>query len=193
MMPDEMTRYKSKVCLLGDQTVGKTSLIRKFVLDQFSDDYIPTIGTKVTKRDVSLEKGGEKLNISLMVWDINGQWDMFKESVAEFKNFKPPTRFFSNSNGVFIVCDLTRRETFTHIHFWYDNIVKELGYKIPTVLLGNKHDITDKVVLTQEEIQAMNKDFNFPFYYTSARTGENVEKAFQTLAELILVEYNKQR
>ena len=191
MMPEEMTRYKGKVCLLGDQTVGKTSLIRKFVLDQFSDDYIPTIGTKVTKRDVYLEKGGGKLNISLMVWDINGQWDMFKESVAEFKNFKPPTRFFSNSNGVFIVCDLTRRETFTHIHFWYDNIVKELGYKIPTVLLGNKHDITDKVVLTQEEIQVMNKDFNFPFYYTSARTGENVEKAFQTLAELILAEYNK--
>lgn len=190
MMPDEMTRYKAKVCLLGDQTVGKTSLIRKFVLDQFSDDYIPTIGTKVTKRDVKLERNGEKLNISLMVWDINGQWDMFKESVAEFKNFKPPTRFFSNSNGVFIVCDLTRRETFTHIHFWYDNIVKELGYKIPTVLLGNKHDMTEKVALTQEDITVMNKDFNFPFFYTSARTGENVEKAFQTLADQILADLN---
>lgn len=190
-MTDEMTRYKAKVCLLGDQTVGKTSLIRKFVLDQFSDDYIPTIGTKVTKRDVAFEKDGAKTNVSLMVWDINGQWDMFKESVSEFKNFKPPTRFFSNSNGVFIVCDLTRRETFAHINFWYDNIVKEIGYKLPTVLLGNKCDLKDKVAVTYESIMAINRDYNFPFFYTSARTGENVEQAFQTLADLILKDFNR--
>src|SRR3990170_686092 len=70
MSPDFIKR---KVLLLGDASVGKTSLIRRFVVDKFSDDYITTIGTKVTKRDLRLELGNRTVDLSLMIWDVLGQ------------------------------------------------------------------------------------------------------------------------
>jgi small GTP-binding protein len=190
-MADEYQRYKAKVCLLGDPMVGKTSLIRKFVLDQFSDEYLSTLGAKVTKREMNLNIGGIQHNMSLMIWDIVGQADKFKDSLSDFKSFRPPSRFYSNTNGVLIVCDLTRRETFDRIKFWYDNIRTEMGYNIPTVLLGNKFDLKNDVKITYDEIMKVNRDFGFPFFYTSAKTGENVEMAFIKLSELLIDEFMK--
>src|SRR2546427_12905464 len=70
-MPDEA--MKVKILLLGDGGVGKTSLIRKFVVDQFSDDYITTIGTKVTKKDVTVGKPPNDVDIIMQIWDVLGQ------------------------------------------------------------------------------------------------------------------------
>src|SRR5436309_13623125 len=64
---------KRKILLLGDGAVGKTSLIRRFVVDKFSDDYITTIGTKVTKKDLRLESPGKATDMTLMIWEVLGQ------------------------------------------------------------------------------------------------------------------------
>src|SRR5438046_784173 len=64
---------KRKILLLGDGAVGKTSLIRRFVVDKFSDDYITTIGTKVTKKDLRLESPGKVTDLTFMIWDVLGQ------------------------------------------------------------------------------------------------------------------------
>ena len=66
-----MDKRTMKVCLLGDGSVGKTSLIRKYVLDKFNDDYIMTIGTKITKKEIPVKE--KNTNAVLMIWDILGQ------------------------------------------------------------------------------------------------------------------------
>ncbi|TLZ67325.1 MAG: hypothetical protein E6K16_00905 [Methanobacteriota archaeon] len=70
-MPDEA--MKVKILLLGDGGVGKTSLIRRFVVDQFSDDYITTIGTKVTKKDVVVGRPPNEVEVIMQIWDVLGQ------------------------------------------------------------------------------------------------------------------------
>src|SRR5439155_825420 len=66
-------RIKRKILLLGDGAVGKTSLIRRFVVDKFSDDYITTIGTKVTKKDLRIESPARSTDLTFMIWDVLGQ------------------------------------------------------------------------------------------------------------------------
>ena len=74
---------KTKVCLVGDNNVGKTSLIRRFVLDSFDDKYTSTIGTKVTKKEVNVKRdNGREVSLSMLVWDIMGQKG-FRELLRE--------------------------------------------------------------------------------------------------------------
>jgi len=111
---------KRKVVLLGDGAVGKTSLIRRFVLDQFDDKYIITIGTKVVKKDVMV--GDSK--VSLVVWDVLGQQTLFPLQALSIKG----------SKGAILVADLTRKETLISLtNFWIPQIHKIIG-SIPMVV-----------------------------------------------------------
>jgi len=191
-MPEQnIERFKAKICLLGDPMVGKTSIIRKYVLDQFSDEYIPTMGTKVTKREITFIRGDIRYYISLMIWDINGNPALMKESMTDFKDFIP-TSYLMGSEGVIFVCDITRKETFEHLKVWYDALSEIVGKQVFCVLLGNKVDLNDNAAITYDEIMEMNRTYGFPFYYTSARTGENVPTAFQMLAEELLNRIKKE-
>jgi small GTP-binding protein len=162
-----------KVCLLGDGQVGKTSLIRKFVLDQFSDDYITTVGTKVSKKKLFVEFPEEEqsVDLTLTIWDILGQ--------KEFKSLH--TTFYAGASGGLIVCDLTRFDTYESMKGWIQSLFHITG-EIPIVLLGNKCDLKDQHEVTEEALDNLAQEFKTIFVYTSARTGENVELAFQNLA-----------
>src|SRR5207249_1578112 len=98
MSPDFIKR---KILLLGDASVGKTSLIRRFVVDKFSDDYITTIGTKVTKKDLRFDQGNRTVDLSMMIWDVLGQ--------KGYKGIQESA--FRGARGVILVFDLTRPET----------------------------------------------------------------------------------
>ena len=113
-------RMRTKICLLGDGAVGKTSLIRRFVVDEFRDKYISTMGVKVMKKNVFLKN--PQRDVTLMIWDIMGQ-QIF---TPVFK------RYFKGSDGVLIVCDITRKETLKHIESWLKEITDVTG-TIPAV------------------------------------------------------------
>ena len=84
----ERIRVKGKVCLLGDIAVGKTSLIRRFVLDQFDDKYISTVGTKVTKKKMDFEfpEANCSVEVTLLIWDIMGQaLDVLKSTLSQYE------------------------------------------------------------------------------------------------------------
>jgi len=166
-----------KVCLLGDGQVGKTSLIRKFVLDQFSDDYITTVGTKVSKKKIYIEfpEEDKSVDLTLTIWDILGQ--------KEFRSLH--TTFYAGASGGLIVCDLTRFDTYESMKGWMESLFSITG-KIPLILIGNKSDLEDQRQVNEAAMNSLADEFESIFVLTSARSGENVELAFQNLAMSIV-------
>src|SRR5438132_4492367 len=126
---------KAKVCLVGDVAVGKTSLIKRFVQDEFDDRYIATVGTKVTKKTVDVVWRGAPATLDMMVWDIMGE-----------KGFRALLRdaYFEGSHGVIAVCDMTRKHTFYDFSNWVQAILKHAG-TVPIVFLGNKMDLRERL------------------------------------------------
>ena len=167
-----------KVCLLGDPAVGKTSLIQRYVLNEFSDDYLPTIGTKVTKRTLNLEfepKRPQNVNFSMLIFDILGQ--------MKFQNMHRP--YLQGSEGALIVCDLTREETISSLSGWYKRLTDVVG-EVPVIFLGNKIDLVDKDHPNKELLHCYAAEKGAVCLYTSARENNNVERAFEMLAKSIL-------
>ncbi|HEY7588008.1 MAG TPA: Rab family GTPase [Thermoplasmata archaeon] len=166
---------KSKVCLVGDVAVGKTSLIKRFVLEQFDDRYVATVGTKVTKKTVNVTWKGQPATLDIMVWDIMGE-----------KGFRALLRdaYFEGAHGVIAVCDLTRKDTFYDLDNWVQMVRKQVG-EVPVVFLGNKADLTERLVVTQEELARMGGIHSAKVFLTSAKTGQGVNEAFQALADAI--------
>src|SRR5204863_4259166 len=113
-----LKHIKAKVCLVGDVAVGKTSLIRRFVQDEFDDRYIATVGTKVTKKTVEVEWRGAPAMLDMMVWDIMGE-----------KGFRALLKeaYFHGANGVLAVCDLTRKHTLDDLADWVVVVRKHVG------------------------------------------------------------------
>ena len=165
-----LTGMKRKVCLVGDEGVGKTSIVHRFAYGAFDEEYMHTVGTMVSKRDVSVPETGH--TVSLLIWDISGRRDF----VDLFKK-----AYFKHVRGIVAVFDLTRPETFESLHEWLGE-TDASAPQIPTVVLANKADLTGERIIQDSGI----KDFCSPraisWLKTSARTGENVEAAFRHLA-----------
>ncbi len=177
---DEPLIAKLKVCLLGDGAVGKTSLIRRFVEDQFNDDYLLTIGTKTSKKRLIIKRTNpqREFHLTLMIWDIMGQ--------ISFRKLLHPT-YLKGAKGALLVCDLTRKETLEHLDDWIDSLYIE-GRVMPSVFVANKVDLEDQHVFGKAEFESVASAYDSPFFMTSAKTGENVEKAFQSLGEKLIDE-----
>ncbi len=169
--------FRRKICLLGDAAVGKTSLIKRYVQDKFDDKYIVTLGTKVTMKevDIRIPEKNEIVNITLMVWDILGQ--------REFKRLQ--TSYYRGANGAMVVADFTRKETLASIHGWILSLFNNVG-KVPILLLINKSDLLERAAITSDDISDAAEKYNIPHMLTSAKTGENVEKAFLKMSEMLV-------
>lgn len=178
-MPEAEKHMIKKVCLAGDSMVGKTSLIRRFVLDMFDDKYLTTLGAKVSKKEVTVtDEKGEETKITLMIWDIMGLVGFRVElHRAHFKGAK----------GALVVCDITRKDTLDTLGAWADSLVEEVG-KIPIVFLANKYDLKDRAEFTEEELKKVAEKYNAKFLFTSAKTGDNVTNAFNLIAKQMLAE-----
>ena len=165
---DSNNKYniKVKICLVGDASVGKTSLIRRYVLDVFDDKYINTLGTKVSKKKIIIKKDDRIINLTFSIWDILGQED-FKKIQA---------MALSGSKGTMFVCDLTRKDTLTRLDYWF-NKVKDVAGDIPCILLANKSDLKDQYTFNNNELKEVAEKMNAQYFYTSAKEGENVIKS----------------
>jgi len=172
----DVTEIKRKVCLIGDWGVGKTSLVRKYVLDIFSDDYLVTIGTKVYKKRVKVEENQNKIiDLNLIIWDIMGQKEFQRTQAVAFHG----------SNGAIIVCDITRKETLDSIYQWRNQLFNATS-EIPIIILANKFDLQDIAQVTSKDLNDVAEELNSTFLFTSAKSGENVESAFQEIGRRIL-------
>ncbi len=150
-----------KACLLGDGAVGKTSMIGRYVHDVFSDDYLMSVGTKVTKKVMEFDD----VQLTMMLWDVLGQKG--NESLH--------SAYYKGANGAMLVCDITRSETIDHLVDWRESLFTVTG-KVPVVIAVNKSDLK-----CDDNLLGCLKDEFENVLYTSARTGEGVEEAFDVL------------
>ncbi len=175
-MADE--RIKRKVVLLGDGAVGKTSLIRRFVVDKFSDDYITTIGTKVTKKDLRIESPGKVVDVTFMIWDVLGQ--------KGYKNIQESS--FQGAKGALLVYDVSRVDTLRSVkEYWIPRLIA-IAKPVPLVLVGNKVDLVKDRTRAREELEDAMEELRITGFLSSAKTGESVEASFACLAKAVVLE-----
>ncbi len=169
---------KVKVCLVGDANVGKTSLIHRFVMDVFDDRYVQTLGTKVSKKELIIDRPNldQPMNVHMTIWDIMGQKG-FRELLKD--------AYFQGASGVLAVCDLTNRSTLDDLDDWIESVHAIAG-KVPAVFVANKVDLPESKKFGDVEIAQVAEAHGSSHYLTSAKTGVEVEKAFHKLAVLMV-------
>jgi small GTP-binding protein len=163
---------QKKVCLLGDFAVGKTSLIRRFVEDRFDDRYLSTIGVKISRKPMEMAD----FTLNLLIWDLAGGDDFSKSGAS----------YLRGAVAALIVCDLTRPDTLAGYEYYADQM-GQINPDAHLLFAGNKADLTEDRAITPEDLQALSQKLNGTYLDTSAKTGHQVEMAFQLLAQQIII------
>lgn len=172
-------RVKIKVILVGDSTVGKTSLVMRYVLDQFDDSYLRTVGAKVTKREAAITlEDGSSLQVDMSIWDVMGS-----------RSFVDLTKgsYFVGAQGILAVCDVTNESSLKSLDGWIHGAMHISG-KVPVHILVNKTDLEDQKVLKRSQVRRFSSDFDASFAFASAKSGLNVDNAFIDLATRAVME-----
>mmetsp|Transcript_18833 Transcript_18833/g.21628 ORF Transcript_18833/g.21628 Transcript_18833/m.21628 type:complete len:223 (+) Transcript_18833:20-688(+) len=159
---------KYKLVFVGDQSVGKTSIINRFVYDQFDGKDHPTVGIDFIAKTIYFDDK----TIRLQLWDTAGQ--------ERFRSLIPS--YIRDSSVAVIVYDITSRSSFENINKWIEYVREERGDDVIIALVGNKTDMADKRVVKDEEGAAKAREFGVIFTEVSAKAGHNVANLFKTLA-----------
>ena len=159
-----------KICMLGGFSVGKTSLVGRYVKSTFSEKYQTTVGVKIDKKTVQVDDE----EITLMLWDIQGE-----DGVQMMR-----TAYLRGATGYIIVVDGTRAPTLGVAEIVQQKAQELLG-PVPFIVLLNKADMVEEWQLEAEAVRQLAQK-GWILFKSSAKTGLNVEEAFETLARRIL-------
>ena len=169
---------KCQLLIIGDSTVGKTSLLIRYANNTFNANYLATVGLdNFTKDDIINGK-----TIRIKIWDTAGQ-EKF-HSLAK--------GFFRNAQGIMVVYDVTKSETYQNLRHWTQSIKTHMGNdidKISVIIIGNKIDSNEREV-NKQEAEAFSRELGYPYFETSAKSGENVNTTIQFLVREILKKNN---
>ena len=160
-----------KLLLIGDSGVGKSCLLLRFADHTYTDSYISTIGVDFKIRTIDLD--GK--TIKLQIWDTAGQ-ERFRTITSSY---------YRGANGIIVVYDVTDMESFNNVRQWLNEIDKYACEGVSKLLVGNKSDLVSKKVVEQEMAKDFADKLSIPFLETSAKSAENVEEAFLTMASEI--------
>ncbi|MHA1214368.1 MAG: Rab family GTPase [Candidatus Hodarchaeales archaeon] len=174
-----MVHYSCKIVMLGEGSVGKTSLIRRFVEHTFSHEYITTIGSNFLLKRLQLK---ENIRMTMQLWDLSGQ--------DSFRNIR--TQYYLHARGGILVFDLTRSDTMLELDKWYRDFTKKAGI-VPLMVLGNKLDLANNRQVDTVDGKSMADRFDATYLETSALDGTGVEEAFINLAWRIVNDINEKR
>ena len=156
---------------LGDQSVGKTSLITRFMYDEFEESYKATVGIDFLSKTMYLDDR----NIRLQLWDTAGQ--------ERFQSLIPS--YIRDSSAAVVVYDVASRESFDHANNWIDVIRTERGNDVIIMLVGNKIDLADGRQVPAGDGEAKAAELGTLFVETSAATGVNVKSLFRRVAKAL--------
>ena len=169
---------KINIITLGNSSVGKTSLIQRYV-DEIFEDTFATIGFN-TKFKTKILSNGEKLKV--FFYDTSGQE---KYNSLSFNYIK-------NCHGILLMYDISNKKSFIKIKDWLNNIFEHKDKDFPILLLGNKCDLEEKREVTKEEGDQLAKELKLNFYETSNKDNINIEKAITELIEMVYKKLGKE-
>ncbi|XP_040583652.1 ras-related protein Rab6 [Lepeophtheirus salmonis] len=159
---------KFKLVFLGEQSVGKTSLITRFMYDSFDNTYQATIGIDFLSKTMYLEDR----TVRLQLWDTAGQ--------ERFRSLIPS--YIRDSTVAVVVYDTTNANSFHQTSKWIDDVRTERGSDVIIMLVGNKTDLSEKRQVPTEDGERKAKELNVMFIETSAKAGYNVKLLFRRVA-----------
>ena len=157
--------------MIGDPAVGKTSLLYRYVRNDWAENYAMTIGVQVLSKTIEFSND---ITIKLTLWDIGGQ--------KRFQELRK--HFFKATQGALLVFDLIREDTFKSVGEWLKEAEGVINHKIPFILIGNKADLIKEKgrTLNPKEAELFAVEGKSTYIETSAKTGENIEDIFELLA-----------
>ena len=171
-----MTYALFKVCLFGDGGVGKTALVNRYLKGLFDSTYKITVGVEFHTKKLKVED----VNVTLQIWDFAGE--------PQFRILLPA--YIRGAAGGIFMYDITRPSSLQHILDWFEVLkwnVKGEKEKFPVVMIGGKSDLVNDRMLSKEEGEEVAKEFKLiDFFECSAKTGENIEELFISLARTML-------
>jgi small GTP-binding protein len=169
---EEVYDQEIKLLLLGDQAVGKTSLIVNYIDKAFYQNMIGTAGIDFKKKNIVVN---EK-KVKVTVFDTAGQ--------ERFRNIAKS--LYKNADGIIVVYDVTDNKTKESVVDWLKLIKKNTENDVDILIIGNKLDLIEDRKVSSEEGEQIAKQLNYPFLETSAKTGKNVNESFMTIINKIL-------
>lgn len=161
---------QKKVCMLGGFAVGKTSLVRRFVTNVFSEHYQTTIGVIVEKKTVTVDHQ----DVMFMLWDLYGE--------DEFQHVRES--YLRGSSGYILVIDGTRKATLDTARLLQQTVVRTVG-PLPFVAIINKSDLRSEWEIDQPVIEQL-REQGWPVFFGSAKLGQGVDELFGRLAAMLL-------
>jgi Ras-related protein Rab-1A len=173
----ERLDYQFKIAFVGSGTVGKTSTILRFTTNTFRENYIPTLGVGFAKKMVAVD---EK-RVSLQIWDMGAQ--------DHLQNIR--ANYFGGARGVVFVYDITRHDTFDELKKWKIEVEQHLS-DYCSIIVANKMDLEDQREVSSQDGEELAQDFDGVFLETSAKTGENIDEVFKSIALLAIKKLEKQ-
>jgi len=161
--------------MIGDPGVGKSSLLLKYADNEFTDNFISTIGVDYKEKHVKIKDGSM---VPIQIWDTAGQ-ERFRTITSSY---------YRGANGIILTFDLTNPATFKSCNKWLQEVDRYADEDVVVILAGNKCDLEHKV--EPSEIDDFKTKYNWEYFETSAKTGKGVSETFTSLTEAVVERYN---
>ncbi len=174
---DDYNLYK--ILLLGDTSVGKSCLLLRFCDNSFQEAHLTTIGLDFRLKTINLK---DDRKVKIQIWDTAGE-DRFRSITRNY---------YKGAKGILLIFDVTDKETFTHVRDWIERIHEESPEGITICLVGNKIDMNESRVISNEEGKKIADEFKIPYFETSAKSNIGVEEVFTHLVKEVDTIYMKE-
>ena len=160
-----------KIIIIGDTCVGKSNILSRYLKDEFREDSKSTVGVELGTKFLKIKGTGAKLQI----WDTAGQ-ERYRSITSSY---------YKGSHGCFIVYDITSESSFENVDKWYEQAQKEASKDVSIVLVGNKCDLENERKVSKEKGEEKAKNFNVPFFETSALSKIKIDDIFSEMVNNI--------
>ena len=167
-----------KILILGDSTVGKTCFLTRYADNTFQENQMATLGVDYKLKNVKMEDGN---TVKLQIWDTAGQ-DRFHSLTRNY---------FKGAHSIILLYDITTQSSFDNVSKWIKQIKEDASEKVVIILVGNKIDLEHKRAIPTEEGEKIAEDFGLIFFECSAKTGKNINEAFNELIKKTVANFSK--
>lgn len=173
-MVNKISENKCQLLIIGDSTVGKTSILYQYTNNQFLSQHLATVGIDYYNKD---EMINDKL-VRVKIWDTAGQ-ERYKSLTSTF---------FRNAQGIILVYDVTNPETFDNLKYWIQSINNNLGVQsnVKKIIIGNKIDLPREVL--KDEAESLANEYGIKYFETSAKDNINIKESIRYCVEISIAD-----